>query len=154
MPILTNKLILTFTSTSVQFGHSWADVRFDFYPNSTIFSYHLTFGRHHYIFNTTGVTFEFRPSRAKNERQDSIWNCVEEKDKVKTYVMWRFLGIISNGTLPFKHMPWPARSSQCPNWFGSDQFLAAKDFTRSNIKRLFFTEDVYVESQVPMLEFD
>ena len=42
--------------------------------------------------------------------RSSIWNPAEERDTVKTYVMWRFLGRISIGTLPIKDMLWPVPS--------------------------------------------
>ena len=39
--------------------------------------------------------------------RSSIWNPAEERDTVKTYVMWRFSGRISIGTLPIEDMLWP-----------------------------------------------
>ena len=37
----------------------------------------------------------------------TIWNPAEERNTVKTYVMWRFSGRISIGTFPIEDMLWP-----------------------------------------------
>ena len=70
----------------------------------------------------------------------SIWKPAEERDTVKTYVMWRFLGSISIGTLPIKDMLWPV-SFDCVSRIG---YYVTVYVTYSYLSKIIRSQDICV----------